>query len=426
MIKVNKKKVNNKYRYSRKSNWMSGLYWRDGGFHVRKKIEGHGMLQKSLKTDNQKIAEIRLVKLVEKSCEGKSKVKESSKRDIQDILKDYWLINSDRDEKSNTEDDRKIQRFLKSTGITKLEEFTTFRVNKFLMNLYENEGIAAVTVNKYRRAYATFFSWCVKNKLWCDIDPILKAKILDEDAPEITYLNKDEVIEQFDKLDDLVRKKEVQFALCRKGEKWSVDYYRSMRAIIYLYILIGLRRSEALWLRLEDLDFKGKTIYIRSKKINGKTWKVKSGNRKKHVVVERKLRMTQKIYEVLKDQVEFRSKNGWVFPSPEGDVWDTNRFTCRLGTIQNRIKLKWRCMDFRHTFASHLALNGISLLKISKLMGNSEAICEKYYAKLLPQDLVEEVALMDGLVKKNDENDVNDFYVLDDDDSWGPKSNPDR
>jgi site-specific recombinase XerD len=48
-------------------------------------------------------------------------------------------------------------------------------------------------------------------------------------------------------------------------------------------------------------------------------------------------------------------------------------------------------MEFRHTFGSHLAQKGISLYKISEMMGNSPEICRKHYAALMPQEMHDEV-----------------------------------
>ena len=49
--------------------------------------------------------------------------------------------------------------------------------------------------------------------------------------------------------------------------------------------------------------------------------------------------------------------------------------------------LDWSCLDFRHTFGSHLAQKGESLYKISALMGNSPEICRKHYAALIPEKM---------------------------------------
>ena len=51
-----------------------------------------------------------------------------------------------------------------------------------------------------------------------------------------------------------------------------------------------------------------------------------------------------------------------------------------LRRINRKAGLDWHCLDFRHTFGSHLAMKGESLYKISELMGNSPEICRRHYA----------------------------------------------
>lgn len=53
--------------------------------------------------------------------------------------------------------------------------------------------------------------------------------------------------------------------------------------------------------------------------------------------------------------------------------------------------LEWSCLDFRHTFGSHLAQKGESLYKIAQLMGNSPEICRRHYAALIPEQMLDTV-----------------------------------
>ena len=53
--------------------------------------------------------------------------------------------------------------------------------------------------------------------------------------------------------------------------------------------------------------------------------------------------------------------------------------------------LPWNFLDLRHTFGSQLAQKGVSLYKISKLMGNSPEICSRHYARLVPEEMHEDV-----------------------------------
>ena len=82
----------------------------------------------------------------------------------------------------------------------------------------------------------------------------------------------------------------------------------------------------------------------------------------------------------------------WFFLSSQGKKYDPNNFSRDLRNANKRAGLQWACLDFRHTFGSHLAQKGESLYKIATLMGNSPDICRKHYAALIPEamhDVVE-------------------------------------
>jgi len=86
-----------------------------------------------------------------------------------------------------------------------------------------------------------------------------------------------------------------------------------------------------------------------------------------------------------------RPKVKWLFPSPEGKRWDCDNFSQDLRAANDKAKLPWGALDYRHTFGSQLAMKGESLYKIAMLMGNSPEICRRHYAALSPESLVESV-----------------------------------
>lgn len=83
------------------------------------------------------------------------------------------------------------------------------------------------------------------------------------------------------------------------------------------------------------------------------------------------------------------SIGGWNFPSPDAHRWDVDNFSKALHAANRKARLIWTCLDYRHTFGSHLAQAGISLYKINALMGNSPDICQRHYAALVPESLGE-------------------------------------
>ena len=125
-------------------------------------------------------------------------------------------------------------------------------------------------------------------------------------------------------------------------------------------------------------------IHVRAKTANGQSWQPKTRNNRA-VPVSTDLRAYLDAY------VPRPSIGGWYFPSPRGARWDEDGFSKHLRAANARGLLPWTCLDFRHTFGSHLAQRGISLYKISWLMGNSPEICRRHYATLAPEAVLRDV-----------------------------------
>ena len=162
---------------------------------------------------------------------------------------------------------------------------------------------------------------------------------------------------------------------------------RKLQTIVATYIYAGLRREEALWLQRKDVDLKNGLIYIRAKVVGDEEWEPKN-QKNRSVPVSKQL--LPYLVEYLAE--EPKADNAWLFPAPEGGRWDPDNFSTRtLASSNERHELHWNCKIYRHTFGSHLAMRDVSMFKISKLMGNSVAICERYYAALSPQSLADSV-----------------------------------
>ena len=85
------------------------------------------------------------------------------------------------------------------------------------------------------------------------------------------------------------------------------------------------------------------------------------------------------------------SDGNWLFPSPQGMRWDPDNLSAALRRLNAPHGLPWTCAHYRHTFGSQLAQKGVSLYKISTLMGNSPEICRRHYAALVPETMVDDV-----------------------------------
>ena len=159
----------------------------------------------------------------------------------------------------------------------------------------------------------------------------------------------------------------------------SPDYY----PILFTFLNTGMRKAELENLLWSDIDFKRSKIWVRAKE----DWKPKTG--------EREIPMAEELAEVL---TTYRSKSTetssaeYVFP-----VRNSGRSHNWLRTELIKLAQSAEIPDLtkvhtlRHTFASHLVMQGVDLPTISKLMGHSDIETTMIYAHLAPDHLANAV-----------------------------------
>jgi integrase len=248
------------------------------------------------------------------------------------------------------------------------EAVTTAAVSGFITNLVQARELSPKTANHYRQIITRVFNWAMKEygiRMPADRNPAAPVKRYQEQAPEISFLTLKQIEEQLK----------------------ALSFYPQLRTMTALYIYAGLRREEALWLQKEDVDLNAGTygmIRVRAKTVDGDSWQPKT-KRNRAVPISRALRAHLGRWKAPK------SDHGWLFPSPQGRRYDPDNFSQALREVQKKAKLKWSCLDYRHTFGSQLAMKGESLYKISALMGNSPEICRRHYAVLVPEAMADTV-----------------------------------
>ena len=166
-----------------------------------------------------------------------------------------------------------------------------------------------------------------------------------------------------------------------------LEEYSQLQTMVAVLIFAGLRREELLWLTLDDIDPESGAfglIPVQAKTVDSESWQPKT-KRNRAVPISSILRFYLDRY------VPKLTPGRWFFPSPQGKGYDPDNFSRDLRNTNRRARLQWTCLDFRHTFGSHLAMKGESLYKISALMGNSPEICRRHYAALIPEALVDSV-----------------------------------
>jgi integrase len=248
------------------------------------------------------------------------------------------------------------------------EQITTAEIASFIGSQVRSRGLAPKTANRFREIICRLFNWAMTQggiRMPADKNPGAAVERYREKASQIRFLTLAQITEQLDALED----------------------HDQLQTMVALFIYAGLRREEALWLQHEDIDLSAGAngmIRIRAKEVDGNYWQPKTA-RNRAVPISRALRGYLNTY------TRRLSVGGWYFPSPKGVWYDPDNFSSDLARVQKAHRLRWTCLDFRHTFGSQLAMKGESLYKISALMGNSPEICRRHYAALLPEALTDTV-----------------------------------
>jgi len=148
------------------------------------------------------------------------------------------------------------------------------------------------------------------------------------------------------------------------------------KPLFYFIYATGCRRSEALRLTWESLDFQAKTItFTRTK---GKK--------------DRALPMTLEVAHLLNTLPRDNDK---VFPySP---CWVTHLF--KMFRKKAGIGMQYTLHSLRHTCATDLLRSGVSIYTVQKMLGHSSIAVTERYLHALPEDLREAAEVLSKKIK---------------------------
>jgi integrase len=146
---------------------------------------------------------------------------------------------------------------------------------------------------------------------------------------------------------------------------------------VYLYPIVllalhtGMRRSEILHLRWQDMDFRRETIRVEN--MDGHS--TKSG-RVRYVAMS----------SLVRDYFQSKRGIGFLFPSlkgkPQRQLDKSFKTALKRAGIEN-----FRFHDLRHTFASHLTMKGVPQRSIQELLGHGSGRMTERYSHLSPSHM---------------------------------------
>ena len=260
---------------------------------------------------------------------------------------------------------RKVPKDIIATGC--FEEITTALLSRYITNRVRERNLSPKSANRYREVLSHLFNWAMRQRGIRMPDSINPASFLERykvPVRSIRFLDRGQISEQLDALADNLL----------------------MQTMVATLIFSGLRREELLWLREENvlMNVQQPRILVQEKSIDGEFWQPKTK-------VKRVIPISSTLRRYLGRYLETNRVDGWFFTNQNGRRWNVDWFSAQLKRRNAESGLPWTCLDFRHTFGSHLAMKGESLYKISTLMGNSPEIVRRHYATLMPESLMESV-----------------------------------
>lgn len=171
------------------------------------------------------------------------------------------------------------------------------------------------------------------------------------------------------------------------------------RAILMLLYSTGVRRSELVRLRVEDIDSKRMVVHIRQGK-GGK---------------DRDVSLCPKLLETLREYWKLKKPKTWLFPAGiarhKGDhlsakeVWHVCSEAARHAGLNKRVTPHM----LRHSFATHLLENGADLPTIQILMGHADLEATSIYLHLSRRHLEKTINPLEHLTI-SDIGETNRFY----------------
>lgn len=141
-----------------------------------------------------------------------------------------------------------------------------------------------------------------------------------------------------------------------------------LKLIFALYYACGLRRTEGYNLTVKDIDFDKRTLFVRQ----GKNYK------------DRIIPMNESVYKALQHYIyNFRNlqktKHKRLFLSTTGTLNNSLQDLTQLTNINKRITLH----ILRHSIATHLLQNGMSIENISRFLGHSTLDSTQIYTHII-------------------------------------------
>lgn len=278
-----------------------------------------------------------------------------------------------------------VNRVVQSITKSDLQEY----VAKRLKETHRGRSIRPDTIRKELVTFRMLWNWGVEEGLLVGRAPTkhVALPLVDEKPPFMTRSEIEAVIRRGGLADDELRLLWKTLFLEREEIAKLLEHIRQeARAPIAYPLLVfvahtGARRSEIVRARIDDLDFRARTVLLREKK--------KSRTK---AMTFRRVDMSPLFERVLGQWVTDHPGGQHVFCQPDEkgqvgplSVWQADHHLRK--SLQNS---QWEIVHgfhvFRHSFASNLAMAGVADKVIDEWMGHQTAEMRQRYRHLFPRE----------------------------------------
>jgi len=351
---------------NKKSKADRGLYRRRGSPHwwIRYADRNGRIIRETTGTTSKKLAREILAKQKVLVAENRHMdVKKVPKTTLNELCDQYWKLDGKHKRMKGLSS--MIGIWKKWFGNLPMKELNQQKVEKFLAERMEEKHLSPATRNRHLAHLSSLFN---RGKEWGLItdNPAQGIKPLRENGARTRFLDKEEI----------------QLLLEAATEEF--------RPILLTALHTGMRRGEIIELRWPDVDFRNRIITIQDSK----------SGKKRMIPINDILNETLNV-------LPSRFKKGYVFPSPvrPKQPWRDFRGQFKKAVGQAEIR-NLRFHDLRHTFASHLVMNGVDVMTVKELLGHASLTMTLRYTHLAPDHRMRAIKTLDSAYQTDTKTDT--------------------
>jgi integrase len=328
---------------------MANLFNREGVWYINYRIGGK-QHRKSTRTRNRRLAEIALKDLEVRLFRGEmtgSPERKGGTSSIATMFRRYELHveqNTVHEHARHVEHHLEMwQQFFAKQGTVKPSDINAKAVDDFLA--FEITDCAPETKREYLTNLKACLNRAVRWRMLSE-NPIKHAHYGKKVVRRINFFSKEDI---------------------RKILDHSPE---NLKVAVSLLVNTGMRLGELWALRWEDVDFRNRQIWVRA--YDGFTPKGKR---------DRNIPMNRACNELLKE-LHSKRTNGDLFVYRRSKSERALSVQFKYHAAKN--ELRGRLHDLRHTFASHLVMEGAPLPVVQELLGHAQITTTMVYAHLAP------------------------------------------